>query len=54
MPRYEELKPAVQAVVDRKAEELARRDGITVEQARKDIAATVYIWEGRTDHGAGH
>lgn len=55
MSAYAELPKAVQDVVDRQAERMARNVGISVEEARENIARRVRTLKTvRPTHGTGH
>lgn len=51
---YDELDPAVQAIVDRTASKEAERLGITLERARELLAARVTTSSSNAKHGTGH
>lgn len=53
MPTYADLPPHVQAVVDRKAQELVAREGVELQAARDAIAERVVIIPARYTKGAG-
>lgn len=54
MPTYADLRPEVQAVVDRKAQELVARDGGELHSIREQLAARVTTTTYRPSQGTGH
>jgi TRAP-type C4-dicarboxylate transport system substrate-binding protein len=54
MPAYDELPPHVQKIVDEKAEAMAARLRISIEDARESIAMRVVTTSWLPSHGTGH
>lgn len=54
MPHYADLPPHVQAVVDRKAQELVTRDGGELQVVREALAARVQTTTHKPTQGTGH
>lgn len=55
MSAYEKLPETIRVYVDRRAEALAKRDGLTVEEARELIAGRVRYFDApKPTHGTGH